>query len=76
MLVLSRKVGQKIAIGEDVVLVITRIAGNRVSLGIEAPEKLRVVRGELDRLPCANGAAQGVSEASTSPGSNAGDGSS
>jgi carbon storage regulator CsrA len=48
MLVLSRKVGQKIVLGDDVVLVINRIAGNRVSIGIQAPEHVRIVRGELD----------------------------
>lgn len=47
MLVLSRKVGQKIAIGDEVVLVINRVAGNRVSIGIEAPDHVRIVRGEL-----------------------------
>ncbi len=48
MLVLSRKVGEKIQIGENVVLVINRISGNRVSIGIEAPDDMRIVRGELD----------------------------
>ena len=47
MLVLSRKVGQKIAIGDDIVLVINRVAGNRVSIGIEAPDDIRIIRGEL-----------------------------
>jgi carbon storage regulator len=51
MLVLSRKEGEKIVIGEGVVLTINRIAGNRVAIGIEAPRDIRIVRGELDPLP-------------------------
>ncbi|MEM6472441.1 MAG: carbon storage regulator [Planctomycetota bacterium] len=47
MLVLSRKVGEKLMIGDDVVLTINRISGNRVAIGIEAPRDVRVVRGEL-----------------------------
>ena len=75
MLVLSRKVGQKIAIGENVVLVVTRIAGNRVSLGVEAPEDLRVVRAELPVLEELSGADQPApSPESTSPGLNGGEG--
>lgn len=49
MLVLSRKVGEKLMIGDDVVLTINRIAGNRVAIGIEAPRDVRIVRGELQK---------------------------
>jgi carbon storage regulator len=51
MLVLSRKEGEKILIGDGVVLTINRIAGNRVAIGIQAPRDIRVVRGELEPLP-------------------------
>lgn len=47
MLVLSRKVGEKLVIGGNITVVVTRVAGNRVTLGIEAPQDVRVVRGEL-----------------------------
>lgn len=47
MLVLSRKVGDRVTIGNNVTVVVTRVAGNRVTLGIEAPEEVRIVRGEL-----------------------------
>ena len=47
MLVLSRKVGEKLVIGGNITVVVTRVAGNRVTLGIEAPNDVRVVRGEL-----------------------------
>ncbi len=49
MLVLSRKEGEQLLIGDNVVLTITRISGNRVAIGIEAPRDVRIVRGELDR---------------------------
>jgi len=57
MLVLSRKIGEKVVIGDEIVLVVKRIMGQRVTFGIEAPESVRIVRGELprfddvDRLP-------------------------
>lgn len=47
MLVLSRKKGEKLRIGEDIVITVCKIEGNRVTIGIEAPRELRVVRGEL-----------------------------
>ena len=47
MLVLSRKVGEKLVIGENIVLTVNRISGNRVAIGIEAPRDVRIVRGEL-----------------------------
>lgn len=50
MLVLSRKSGERIQIGENITLVISRIVGNRVTVGIEAPSDVRIVRGELAPL--------------------------
>lgn len=47
MLVLSRKVGERILIGNNITLVVKRVAGQRVTLGIEAPNTVHVVRGEL-----------------------------
>ncbi|TWT67568.1 carbon storage regulator [Allorhodopirellula solitaria] len=47
MLVLSRKEGEKLVIGDDVVITVNRIAGNRVAIGIEAPREVAIVRGEL-----------------------------
>ncbi|MCD0460719.1 carbon storage regulator [Roseiconus lacunae] len=53
MLVLSRKAGEKLMIGDDVVLTINRISGNRVAIGIEAPKDVRIVRGELNKAELA-----------------------
>jgi carbon storage regulator CsrA len=47
VLVLSRKVGERIVIGDNITLVVKRVAGHRVTLGIDAPESVHVVRGEL-----------------------------
>lgn len=47
MLVLSRKIGEAIVIGDDIEVTVTRMAGNRVTLGITAPSAVRVLRGEL-----------------------------
>jgi len=58
MLVLSRKVGERIHVGDDIVLEIRRIAGNRVTLALDAPRNVRILRGELEsaarefRVPC------------------------
>jgi len=59
MLVLSRKPGEKLVIGDDVVLTINRISGNRVAIGIEAPRDVRIVRGELVRNQVASDKASG-----------------
>lgn len=47
MLVLSRKIGEKLVIGDNITVVVSRVAGNRVTLGIEAPADVRIIRGEL-----------------------------
>ncbi|MEM8678065.1 MAG: carbon storage regulator [Planctomycetota bacterium] len=47
MLVLTRKQGEQIRIGDDVVLTVVRVKGQAIRLGIEAPQDVRVVRGEL-----------------------------
>ncbi len=47
MLVLSRKVGERIQIGDDVVVTVVEVLGNRVRLGIEAPRSKKVLRTEI-----------------------------
>ena len=47
MLVLSRKVGERILIGDHVTVTVVRITGGGVRLGIEAPAELAVIREEL-----------------------------
>ncbi|PYF07616.1 carbon storage regulator CsrA [Ureibacillus chungkukjangi] len=47
MLVLSRKVGETIWIGENVEIVISEVQGEQVKIGIRAPRSINVIRGEL-----------------------------
>lgn len=47
MLVLSRKIGERILIGDDIAITVVRITGGGVRLGIEAPNELPVIREEL-----------------------------
>ena len=47
MLVLTRKSQDSIRIGDHIKVTILRIKGNTVRIGVEAPEDIRIVRGEL-----------------------------
>ena len=47
MLVLSRKEGERIKLGADVVLTIVRLSGDNVRVGIDAPAEMVVLRDEL-----------------------------
>jgi carbon storage regulator len=47
MLVLSRKVGERILIGDNISVTVVRITGGGVRIGIEAPSDMAVVRQEL-----------------------------
>lgn len=49
MLILQRKVGQSIVIGDGIVVRLERIYGNRIALSVEAPKSVVVLRGELER---------------------------
>jgi len=47
MLVLSRKINEKIVIDGGIVLTVVKIEGGQVRLGIEAPSHVKVYREEL-----------------------------
>ena len=47
VLVLTRRPGERIHIGEDILLHVVRIQGGRVRIGIDAPAHCRVIRAEL-----------------------------
>ncbi len=47
MLVLSRKPGERILIGDNVAITVVRIGPNSVRLGIDAPRDMNIVREEL-----------------------------
>ena len=50
MLVLSRKEGERISIGDNITLIVSKVSGNRVTIGIEAPRDVKVVRSELQSV--------------------------
>ncbi|HVA48487.1 MAG TPA: carbon storage regulator [Pirellulales bacterium] len=47
MLVLSRKAGEQLVIDGNIIITVNRVAGHRVSIGIEAPHDVQIARGEL-----------------------------
>jgi len=55
MLILSRKVGEEIILGNDIVIKISQISKGNVKIGIEAPKDTLILRGELkDEIQKAN----------------------
>lgn len=51
MLVLSRTVGERLVIADQIVITVTQVDRRRVRLGIEAPPDVRVIREELETRP-------------------------
>jgi len=49
MLVLSRKAGEKLVIDGNITVEVVRVQGNRITLGIEAPSDVKILRGELNQ---------------------------
>jgi len=47
MLVISRKPGEKLKIGESVYLTVLSVNGDKVTIGIQAPKEINILRGEL-----------------------------
>lgn len=48
MLILSRRLGEEIVVGDNVRIVVTRLRNGQVGIGIEAPRDVRILRGELE----------------------------
>jgi carbon storage regulator len=47
MLVLSRKVGERILIGDKIAVTVVKLGHGGVRIGVEAPEEMAIVREEL-----------------------------
>jgi len=59
MLLLTRKLGENIRIGDDVKITIVEVKGNHVKLGIDAPPSVKVHREEIyERIQQENRRAQ------------------
>lgn len=50
MLVLSRKQGERITIGDNIEIVISEVSGGRVRIGINAPREVSIRRSELSEF--------------------------
>jgi carbon storage regulator len=55
MLVLTRKQGEQILIDQNIRIMILRIKGKAVRVGIQAPDDIPVRRGELNKRPASPG---------------------
>lgn len=59
MLVLSRKPGEKILIGDNITVTVVEVVGNRVRIALDAPPHVSILRSELveghDRAPVVKG---------------------
>jgi carbon storage regulator len=47
MLVLSRKINERIMIGDDIEIVVVAVVGDQVRIGIEAPKDIKILRSEV-----------------------------
>lgn len=47
MLALTRKIGERIVIGDSITVTVVDVKGDSVRIGIEAPKEVRILRGEL-----------------------------
>ncbi len=54
MLVLSRKIGETITIGDNIKVSVIRLEGGRVRLGVDAPSDVRILRAELEKFLAAS----------------------
>lgn len=58
MLILSRKINEKIMIGDDISITIIEVRGDQVKLGVEAPRNVQIFRQEVfDAIKAENKAA-------------------
>lgn len=64
MLVLSRRVGEQIVVGGDIVVTVIEVRGDAVRIGIEAPRSVSVHRAEvLEAVQAANAEAAAADDA-------------
>jgi carbon storage regulator len=47
MLILTRRVGERLVIGDDVTVAVLGVKGNQIRIGIDAPREVQVHREEI-----------------------------
>ena len=62
MLIITRRPGEKLMIGDDVVVEVIEVSGSSVRIGIEAPKSVRVYREEIYTAVKAENTAAAASE--------------
>ena len=67
MLILTRRVGEVVMIGNDVSVTVLGVKGNQIRLGINAPKKVEVYRAEIFERIQKERAQRGATDSSTSP---------
>ena len=67
MLVLSRKVGEQIIVGDGIVITVVRMGQGSVRIGVEAPNEMAIMRQELIAETDETAANKGQTAAPTSP---------
>ena len=67
MLVLSRREGERIRIGDSITVTVVRCAGDKVRIGIEAPPDMLILRGELELYDKQKGAVRTVESSARQP---------
>jgi carbon storage regulator len=50
MLVLTRKAGESIVVGDNIQITIVEVVGNRIRIGINAPREVPIVRAEVEEV--------------------------
>jgi carbon storage regulator len=66
MLILTRRVGESVVIGEDVTVTVLGVKGNQVRIGINAPKTVAVHREEIfERIKSGRTAGDGVGNGNT-----------
>jgi carbon storage regulator len=51
MLVLTRRPGEKVIIRNNITITVLEVTGNKIRVGIDAPEQVRILRAELAGRP-------------------------
>ena len=68
MLILTRRVGESVVIGEDVTVTVLGVKGNQVRIGINAPKTVAVHREEIfERIKNGRAAGDGAGNTSDTP---------